>query len=284
MPEYTYEESVRWMRRQPEYAELVEHCYLDEDNLMAAKRFAASEEFAAINSFAGLTKSRRKLRILDLGCGNGIAAYAFASLGHEVFATDPDNSDDVGLGAATRLAASVQAGSISTIRAFAEALPFAPSAFDLIYARQALHHFQDLRAGLAECARVLKRGGFLFATREHVADDEQQLKEFLAGHILHKLHGGEHAYAVEEYVTALESNGLKVLKCLAPYETVINHFPESNAQIKSQFHAVLERKYGRGAAAILARLRFLENVYRRRLSDRCNAPGRAYSFLCRKDG
>ncbi|MDQ3918981.1 MAG: class I SAM-dependent methyltransferase, partial [Acidobacteriota bacterium] len=222
----------------------------------------------------------RKLRILDLGCGNGIASYAFASRGHRVTALDPDPSADVGLAAAARLSKGVP-GEIETVRSFAESLPFADASFDVVYERQALHHFRDLRAGLAECARVLKPGGRLLATREHVADDEAQLEAFLAAHVLQALHGGEHAYPLEEYLAAFEAAGLRVERCFAPYDTVINHFPESNREVRGKVYEALRGRYGR-AASLLARLRYFEERYRRHLSEACDTPGRAYSFLCVK--
>lgn len=266
----------------PEHADLVKQCYLDENNLLAAKRFAASEEFAAIVSILGLDKFRGELKILDLGCGNGIAAYAFASLGHNVSAIDPDMSRDVGLEATARLASSTLAGKITTFRSFAEELPFPDAMFDIVYARQSLHHFQDLRKGLEECARVLKPGGSLLAAREHVVSDEAQLETFLAEHILHRLHGGERAYPVEEYLLALNSAGLRVAMSFAPYDIVINHFPESNLQVRSKIYDELKLRYGRLAATLL-KFRTIERFYRRRLSASCNFPGRLYSFLCVKD-
>lgn len=267
------------MRGRPEYAELVKLSYLDEDNLAAAERFASSEEFAAVSSLLGLGAGRR-LRVLDLGCGNGIASYAFASLGHDVTAADPDPSADVGLAAAERLSPRAP-GRIETCRAGAESLPFADAAFDVVYERQALHHFRDLRGGLAECARVLKPGGLLLATREHVVDDEAQLERFLAEHVLQPLHGGEHAYRLGEYLAAIEAAGLRVLRCFAPYDSVINHFPESNDQVRWKVYEALRRRYG-PAASLLVRLRYFEERYRRHLSAGCDSPGRLYSFLCAK--
>ena len=140
----TYEQSVKWMRSQQEHFELVKLCYLDEDNFAAAKRFTSSEEFMEVLALLKLNKAKTKLKILDLGCGNGIASYAFASLGYDVSAVDPDLSEDVGLGATARLASIVNSGSITTLQSFAESLPFPDSTFDIIYARQALHHFSNL--------------------------------------------------------------------------------------------------------------------------------------------
>jgi ubiquinone/menaquinone biosynthesis C-methylase UbiE len=282
MYNYNYEESVRWMRSSTEHSELVKLCYLDEDNLTAAKHFASSEEFTEVVKFLRLRESHRKLKILDLGCGNGIASYAFASLGHNVSAIDPDTSEDVGLGATARLASTVSNGSIETFQAFAESLPFPDSTFDIVYTRQALHHFSNLQEGLAECSRVLKPKGFLLATREHIVNDEEQLKDFLESHILHKLHGGENAYPLSDYISALEQSGFKVHKCLAPFDTVINHFPTSNAQVKDWLFQILERKLGKVATSVLTKFSPVEKVYRYRLSRSCNSPGRLYSFLCIK--
>nr|WP_275973909.1 class I SAM-dependent methyltransferase [Argonema galeatum] len=270
------------MREQPELAEAVNLCYLDEDNLAAAKRFSSSEEFTEVIKILQLERTHKRLKILDIGCGNGIASYAFASRGHEVYAVDPDPSEDVGLVATKRLAAQVSNSSILTTQAFAESLPFSDSTFDIIYARQALHHFTDLGKGIAECSRVLKPGGFLLATREHVVNDEQQLKLFLESHILHKMHGGENAYSLELYKTVLEQSGFKILKCLAPFDTVINHFPASNLEVRNWLLHALERKLGKVVASLLINISITQSFYRYRLSRSCNNPGRLYSFLCVK--
>lgn len=282
MHKHTYEESVHWLRSQSEYSELVKLCYLDEDNLDAAKKFALSEEFIEVVKLLKISGLRRKLQILDLGCGNGIASYAFASLGHAVSAVDPDTSEDVGLGATVRIASTINNGSISTFRAFAESLPFPDSTFDIVYARQALHHFSNLHKGLAECSRVIKPNGLLLAAREHVVSNEQQLQTFLESHLLHKLHGGENAYLLKDYTSALENTGFRVLKCLRPFDTVINHFPTSNAQIKTWLFQALEKRLGKATALVIAKLPAVESLFRYRLSHSYSAPGRLYSFLCIK--
>ncbi|MEH2424099.1 MAG: hypothetical protein V7K48_25290 [Nostoc sp.] len=105
---YTYEESVNWMQSQAEYAELVKLSYLDVDNLIAAQRFAYSDEFTEVKNTLQLSDSSKKFKILDLDCGNGIASFAFTSIGHDVVAVDPDNSEDVGLRATERLSSVVQ--------------------------------------------------------------------------------------------------------------------------------------------------------------------------------
>lgn len=278
----SYEAAVAWMRAQPEHSDLVKLCYLDEDNLTAAKRFASSEEFADLKRFLKLKPSGAKLKMLDIGCGNGIASYSFAALGLEVFAVDPDASRDVGIGATARLATTSNNGSVSPVQAVAESLPFLAGTFDIIYLRQALHHFADLRLGLKECSRVLRANGMLLATREHVVDDEKQLETFLSEHILHKFHGGEHAYKLEEYLDKFNDAGLRVVSCFGPFDTVINHFPTSNSDVKWEFHQKLQARLGRIASAFIRRLHIAETIYRRRRSSKCTFAGRLFSFLAVK--
>ncbi|WP_204103354.1 MULTISPECIES: class I SAM-dependent methyltransferase [Spirulina sp. CCY15215] len=282
MFQYSYEESVQWFRVQPEHTELVKFSYLDEDNLAAAQRFSESEEFQATIELLDIENKGQVLKILDLGCGNGIASYAFASLGHEITAIDPDPSFDVGLGATNRLASEVEIGKITTQQAGAESLPFADATFDIVYARQALHHFSDLTKGLQEAARVLKTGGFFLATREHVVSNMQQRKDFLSNHVLHRLHGQENAYLVEDYLGALQISGLKISRIFGHFDTVINHYPTTNAEIKDWLYSGFSKYLGKSLASILSQISFLEIAYRRRLSGSCDFPGRLYSFLCTK--
>ncbi|NJM46315.1 MAG: methyltransferase domain-containing protein [Alkalinema sp. RU_4_3] len=277
----SYEAAVHWMREQPHYAEMIEHCYLDRDNLASAERFAASEEFGEACRLLGLRPGQPK-RVLDLGCGNGIASYAFANRGCAVMAVDPDMSDDVGLMAAERLREKISRGSITIAQATAESLPFADDTFDVIYERQALHHFSDLPKGLTECARVLKPGGRFLAAREHVVTDGQQLAVFLQEHILHQLHGGENAYTVAHYQESLRNAGLTVVKTMAPMDNVINHFPVSNAEVRQAMTDWLTARVGRRLGSAIARLPFIETAYRHRQSRRNQSPGRVYSFLCSK--
>jgi len=277
-----YEDSVNWMRDQKEYAEFVKLCYLDRDNLEAAKRFAASEEFQEVSKLLQLNCHTSPAQVLDLGCGNGIASYAFASLGCQVTAVDPDNSDDVGLAAAHRLRTQITDGSISTIQSTAESLPIPDNTFDVIYERQALHHFSDLVQGLTECTRVLKPGGLFLATREHVVDDAQQLEEFLCEHILHQMHGGERAYSVTHYISSLQKAGLILKQRIAPMDSVINHFPSSNADVHGAMCHWYSSKFGNVIGSLAGQMPLAEAAYRRLRSLRNQSPGRLYSFLCTK--
>jgi SAM-dependent methyltransferase len=152
-----------------------------------------------------------------VGAGTGIASYAFARSGaREVVALEPDPSDVIGQGAIRRL---VGALPIVVEGGWGEALPFADGRFDLVYLRQVLHHARDLDALVRECARVAAPGGVVIATREHVVDDERQLAEFLATHPVHRLAGGEHAFALPAYVAAFRRAGLAPLRVLGPLDS-----------------------------------------------------------------
>lgn len=282
MNKYSYQESIIWMRSQPEYADLVKKCYLDEDTIAAAHRFLVSEEFIAVKRLLKLKELNNDLKIIDVGCGNGIASYAFASLGNHVDAVDPDSSQDVGLGAVNRLASVVQNGSILTHQSFAESLPFPDSYFDIVYARQSLHHFQNLSQGIKECARVLKPKGIFLATREHIVDNQIQLQDFLNNHLLHQMHGGENAYSVQEYLSAIKLANLKLIKHFQHFDIVINHFPESNTDIKNRLHQLLLKKIGNSISSKLDNNLWVENIFRYLLSRKNNFPGRLNSFLCVK--
>lgn len=95
-------------------------------------------------------------RVLDLGCGGGHVSYAAAASAGAV--TAYDLSGDM-LAAVRREAAARGLANIETAQGPAERLPFADGSFDVVLCRFTAHHWQDVRAGLREARRVLKKGG-----------------------------------------------------------------------------------------------------------------------------
>jgi SAM-dependent methyltransferase len=85
-------------------------------------------------------------RVLDLGCGSGRLLGALGGVGVDL--------------SAALLRAAREKG-LAVARADAHALPFAANCFDAIIAANGVFRYLDPPRALAECARVLKRGGRL---------------------------------------------------------------------------------------------------------------------------
>jgi SAM-dependent methyltransferase len=93
-------------------------------------------------------------RVLDYGCGHGIASVVLAWLGANVTAFDL-SADYL---REARLRSSVNDAKIQFVQADAHHLPFADSSFDAIWGHAILHHL-DLSLAGEELRRVLRPGG-----------------------------------------------------------------------------------------------------------------------------
>ncbi len=107
--------------------------------------------------FQSVLKDPEGAKLLDVGCGGGFLANAFAAAGAEVYGVDlsanavrtaRDHADGKGL-------------CLRVMTGRAEALPFASSVFDAVLLADVLEHLDDFRQALAESSRVLKPGGVL---------------------------------------------------------------------------------------------------------------------------
>jgi len=95
-------------------------------------------------------------RAADVAAGTGAATSGLLARGARVVALEP--SADMLAKARSRL--SGEPGWLGATRARAEALPLIDASLDLVVVAQAFHWF-DARLALAECARVLRPGGWL---------------------------------------------------------------------------------------------------------------------------
>jgi SAM-dependent methyltransferase len=94
------------------------------------------------------------LRVLDLGCGHGMAAVVLARRGARVTALDLSAGY---LGEAWRRAAA-NGVSVEVVQADGERLPFAAGSFERVWGNAVLHHL-DRRVAGTEVRRVLAPGG-----------------------------------------------------------------------------------------------------------------------------
>lgn len=266
MPKMSWEEAVRWLREQPDKQELVRACFFDDPLLEAARRFQASREWQAVRAFLPPHQGEA----LDVGAGRGIASFALAEEGWKVTALEPDPSDLVGAGAVAALA-EASGHPFRIVQEWGETLPFPDASFDLVYARQVLHHARDLEKLCAELARVLKPGGVLIATREHVIDTPEELEIFRAQHALHHLYGGECAFALEHYLEAISRSGLLFEHIAAPFSSPVNFFPAEPEAVLHTAQEAWNWDFPMGKDAMLAQLNRTV-VY----------PGRLYTFVARR--
>lgn len=264
----TWEEAVLWLREQPDQAELVKACFYDDPLLEAAQRYYESSEWKAVQKILPSPPGKA----LDLGAGRGISSYALAREGWDTFALEPDPSDIVGAGAIRSLAR--QAGlDIRVEERWGEKLPFEEETFDIVYCRALLHHAKDLRTLCKEVGRVLKKGGRFIATREHVISRREDLALFLESHPLHHLYGGENAYLLNEYLTAIRDSGIELEDVLNPFQSDINLFPETVLSFKVHIAKRIRLPWPQAIPDILLKL----------LGSWTNQPGRLYTFVGRKN-
>lgn len=266
----SWEDAVRGLLSRPDQAALVDACYFDQPLAVAAARYHSSAEWTALSAEIAAKPGRA----LDLGAGNGIASYALARDGWTVDAVEPDPSGLVGAGAIRGLAQAENLP-ITVVEAFGEALPFAPASFDLVVARQVLHHAVSLADLCAEIARLLRPGGQLLAVRDHVVSGPEQLAAFHDRHPLHRLYGGEHAYTLSEYRSAITSAGLAIDREIRSLDSPINLAPMTPESLARRIPFA-----GKAIESIVGGGRFWKVAPLLSRFDR--RPGRLVTYICRK--
>ena len=130
--------------------------------------------------------------LLDVGCGRGDLATAFAAAGWRVRALD----------SSPRAVAAACAGGIDARVGTIETASWPPASFDLLILSHTLEHVQDPAGALRHARRLLRRGGFLivavpnwdswqrklFGARWALVEAPRHLQHFTAG-ALHELAG-----------------------------------------------------------------------------------------------
>ena len=96
------------------------------------------------------------MRVLDLGCGDGIDLDAFCSLGY---------SDVYGIDLSANLLKALdekgKGGEYAVLNSDVYAIALQSGSVDLVYGNNVLHHFLELERAIAEIRRVLRTGGLV---------------------------------------------------------------------------------------------------------------------------
>lgn len=280
-----WEETIVYARQTEEYREVIVHAYLDKDLKKNVENFRSSEEFKeSLRLIANYIKpvSGRKLRLLDVGAGNGISTLAFALEGFSVVAVEPDPSATVGAIAIHLLKQDYRLTDIEIDSAYGESLSYENDSFDIVYARQAMHHAHDLNGFVAEAARVLKPNGILMTCRDHVVNDQQQKETFLNTHPFQKLYHGENAFSREEYRNAFSKAGLTIVEELGHLDSVINYSPQTKKEIVADFRKILERKTRLKVFGGTYLDSLIFSLFKWKTGNLHDFAGRLYTFVARK--
>src|SRR5271163_1604816 len=103
-------------------------------------------------------RHQKRLRILDLGAGNGWMSYRLALRGHALTAVDLQTNDRDGLGAAIHYAERLTA-LFPRFQAELNNLPFGDGQFDLVIFNASFHYAENYEDTLAEAFRCACAGG-----------------------------------------------------------------------------------------------------------------------------
>jgi len=95
-------------------------------------------------------------RVLDVACGPGFLALAFAQRCREAIGID---LTDAALAIAEQRRQELGLNNLRFQRGDADQLPFADGEFDVVVSRLAIHHMEDPGCVLREMARVCRTGG-----------------------------------------------------------------------------------------------------------------------------
>jgi len=98
-------------------------------------------------------------RVLDIGCGGGMAVKLIAQITTEGFVVGVDYSEDMVQQARRRNTAAIRAGRVEVKHGNVAALPYDDASLDKVISVEAFYFWPDPVVNLQEVHRVIKQGG-----------------------------------------------------------------------------------------------------------------------------
>ena len=145
--------------------------------------------------------------VLDVACGTGYTALAFAPHAERVVGLDVSTGM---LAVARERAAEQGFANTEFVEGPAESIPFPDASFCLITCRVAAHHFLDVEAFVRESARVLKPGGLFLLADTTVPDDDPEAGRWQNEIELWRDPSHQRNLSPQEWRAVVEASGLKV--------------------------------------------------------------------------
>jgi len=174
----------------------------------AAARYAVSAVHVGgpdLDAMVAAAELRGDEDVLDLGCGAGHTALAFAARAATVEALDL-TAEMVEQG--RRLAAERGLANVHFRSGDVVSLPYEDGHFDVVTSRLSAHHYAQPKAAVREAARVLKPGGLLLLV-DSVAPADPAQDTFM--NTFELLRDASHVrdYSVEQWCAMFEEAGLE---------------------------------------------------------------------------
>ena len=116
-------------------------------------------------------------RVLDIGCGSGMAINLIAKIAVDGFVAGVDHSQAMVEQARRRNAAAIRAGRVAIVHGDAAALPYDDASFDAVISVQTFYFQPDPVQSLREVCRVLRGRGVGTGTAGLVALTMEVSKE-----------------------------------------------------------------------------------------------------------
>jgi ubiquinone/menaquinone biosynthesis C-methylase UbiE len=147
---------------------------------------ALERKYIIRNRLVELAEMRKPCDVLDVGCGRGLVAIAFAlnSPRHKVYAMDVWNQDEIAGNSPEWVLKNAKLEGVSNVTAGqgdARNIPFRAEAFDVVVSNLVIHNLpiDDQLQAFSEMKRVLRPGGLLLYSDVDENGQFNRVREFL---------------------------------------------------------------------------------------------------------